>query len=223
MNKGKLRKFIVQSLNLSEFKNLCQDVSVNYDALPGQEIESKARELIEHLERRARIDQLFKRLKSLRPHFDENEVLEGNTIQGYSTVTNSNIIETDINYLIKSLQKIVNDSNEEKVQEKGDNSDSLIELSLTEIALFLAALPDDRSRTDDGRDGRMKNFREGWNKGSESRIVPNIKRMNFKRVTWRSLGWFIGALAGRDYASPSQTRAIFEALGDIRNSRDDKY
>jgi hypothetical protein len=64
-----LRQGIVATFNLEELKNLCLDLGVTYDNLPGEALESKARELIDYLRHRGELAQLVARCKELRPNY----------------------------------------------------------------------------------------------------------------------------------------------------------
>lgn len=63
----KLRAILTTRFNDSELRTLCFDLAVDYDSLPGQGLEDKARELIAHRERRGRIAELASRVRELRP------------------------------------------------------------------------------------------------------------------------------------------------------------
>ena len=216
MDKGKFRDLLMEHLNNSEFKNLCQDIYVDYDALDGSGLNGKIRELIEYLDRRGRLDTLLQRFKVLRPHIPVDKIVDTHI----KSDPQNTFIATDIHYLIHSLQNLVEKSKANiEEEDEPEEQNYLVEASLHEIALFLAALPDDRSRTDSGNKGYLKNFREGWNKGSQSKEDPNTSRISFNRVSWRSLGWFIGALVGIDKATSEQTNKLFASLETIRNSR----
>ncbi len=62
-----LRDKMIKSFNESECRNLCFDVGVSYESLPGQTIEDKCRELVLYQKRRNKIDVLVKRCRELRP------------------------------------------------------------------------------------------------------------------------------------------------------------
>jgi hypothetical protein len=62
-----LRKILADRFDANELRTLCFDLDIKFDALPGQGSDSKARELISHLERRDRIPELVEIGKQLRP------------------------------------------------------------------------------------------------------------------------------------------------------------
>lgn len=64
---AQLRREIVIRFNDSELHSLCFDLGLNYDCLPGQGLEDKARELVEYLERRSRISDLIDICRKERP------------------------------------------------------------------------------------------------------------------------------------------------------------
>ncbi len=213
MNNSELREFLNTYFNESEFRSLCFDLDVDYDFLLGSGLEDKTRELIGHLERRGRLNKLVKRLQDLRPGL-LSDIPSSKEDQLQATQTKQDLEQSDITYLVNKLQHLIDASqNDEEVQP------NVLGASLNEIALLLADLRDDRWRTDGGRKGYLRNFRTGWNKGTKSREIPDVSNINFNRVSWRSLGWFIAALVGDDHATPAQTDALFAALESIRNSR----
>lgn len=62
-----LRREIQKSFNLTEIRTLSFDLGIDYDNLPGEELERKIIELILYLERNERLDDLIKELKRRRP------------------------------------------------------------------------------------------------------------------------------------------------------------
>jgi hypothetical protein len=62
-----LRQLLSRHFDESELQTLCFDLGVDYDNLPGDGKAEKARELIEYLERRGRIQELIDVGKKLRP------------------------------------------------------------------------------------------------------------------------------------------------------------
>ncbi len=214
MNKSELREFLKKYFNESELRSLCFDLDVNYDALLGSGLEDKTRELIGFVERRGRLNKLLGRLSELRPNLLQSEFafLADNELAEIRP--KQNLEQPDISYLVNKLQQIIDgEKNDQGVQS------DVLGSSLNEIALLLANLRDDRSRTENKRTGLLRNFRMGWNKGTRSRELPDVNQINFNRVSWRTLGWIIAALVGDDIASPAQTDALFSALESIRNSR----
>jgi hypothetical protein len=68
MNPAKLRRILLSSFNESELRDLCFDLRVDYDNLPGQSKADKARELVAYFDRRGRIAELIKVCYQLRPN-----------------------------------------------------------------------------------------------------------------------------------------------------------
>jgi hypothetical protein len=66
--RGLLRQILTEHFNDGELHNLSFDLGVDYETLPGQTKQDKARELITHLERRDRISELVQACYELRPH-----------------------------------------------------------------------------------------------------------------------------------------------------------
>jgi hypothetical protein len=65
---GELRRLIVQHFSDDALRSLCQDLDVDYEQLPGQGKEAKARELIVYLEQRGRLADLLAAAGRERPH-----------------------------------------------------------------------------------------------------------------------------------------------------------
>ncbi len=66
-NTAELRRLLFQHLSLDELQDLCRILKVDYDTLPDEGKEAKARELIAYLQRRDRLPDLLKACKQLRP------------------------------------------------------------------------------------------------------------------------------------------------------------
>jgi len=62
-----LRRMLVERFSLEELRTLCFDLSIDYDALRGEGKEALARELIAHLQRRLKLDQLTSYIRQHRP------------------------------------------------------------------------------------------------------------------------------------------------------------
>jgi len=62
-----LREILTKRLNETELRNLCFDLGVDYDILPGAGTADKARELIAYCERRYNIPQLVETVRKQRP------------------------------------------------------------------------------------------------------------------------------------------------------------
>jgi hypothetical protein len=74
----RLRRIIATRFNRGELRDLCFDLGVDYDDLPGAGKASKARELVDYLSRRRRTHELVEIGKGLRPDVDWGQVFEGN-------------------------------------------------------------------------------------------------------------------------------------------------
>lgn len=77
--KSALCDILVSSINSEELSNLSFDVGVDYDALPGDTMESKARELILYMERSGRVDQILGWLNKNHPEIDTKALIDDNT------------------------------------------------------------------------------------------------------------------------------------------------
>jgi tetratricopeptide (TPR) repeat protein len=62
-----LREKLVEAFNLDELRTLAQDLKVDYEQLPGQTKGAVARELVNYLQRRGRLNDLLERCHQLRP------------------------------------------------------------------------------------------------------------------------------------------------------------
>lgn len=65
---GELRRLLRQHFNDNDLRSLCQDLDVDYDALPGEGSEAKARELIAFVQKRGRLADLLTAAARERPH-----------------------------------------------------------------------------------------------------------------------------------------------------------
>ena len=74
--RARLRAQLVASFSASEFKLLCADIGVNYDTVPGDEIESRAQGLVARLARRGNLTQLVDYCARMRPHLNWLEQAE---------------------------------------------------------------------------------------------------------------------------------------------------
>jgi tetratricopeptide (TPR) repeat protein len=73
---AKLRQNLVKHFNNEELNTLSFDLGVDYELLPGDSKEAKARELILYLERRGGVDELIKKCYELRPKVSWEEMPE---------------------------------------------------------------------------------------------------------------------------------------------------
>lgn len=67
INRAHLRRQLLEHFNDSELRDLCFDLSVNYDLLPGLGFGDKVRELIAYCERNGRLDELVTACAACRP------------------------------------------------------------------------------------------------------------------------------------------------------------
>jgi hypothetical protein len=61
-----LARFLEAYFDKEDLKNLCFDLGVDYENLPGQKKESKARDLVSHMEKRGRLEELKQAVKARR-------------------------------------------------------------------------------------------------------------------------------------------------------------
>lgn len=66
--RAKLRENLVDTFGDNDLRDLCFDMDIDYESLPGQGKSAKARELIAYCERRGRLPQLVAKLYGLRPN-----------------------------------------------------------------------------------------------------------------------------------------------------------
>lgn len=66
VERGTLRKVLNDSFNEDELRDLCFDLQIDYDSLPGSGKAAKARELVTYSERHGRYADLVRRVKELR-------------------------------------------------------------------------------------------------------------------------------------------------------------
>jgi len=68
VDSAKLRQLIIYCFDINELRDLCFDLAVDYDALPGEDKPNKARELVAFFQRPTRsIDELIQVCSRLRP------------------------------------------------------------------------------------------------------------------------------------------------------------
>ena len=72
--RARLRKALTNLLNDEELRTLCFDLEINYDTLPGREINGKIQELIARFEKAGHIPALIAACRELRPHADWDEI-----------------------------------------------------------------------------------------------------------------------------------------------------
>ncbi len=76
MDLARLRKQLSISFNKSELRNLCFDLDVLYENLPGDTIDDKARELVDYCNRHDLLPKLVELCRELRPHTSWSDELE---------------------------------------------------------------------------------------------------------------------------------------------------
>jgi hypothetical protein len=64
----RLRDILVESFSMSELRDICFDLSIDFDDLPGESKRVKVIELIGFLQRRGRLDDLVRLVLTHRPH-----------------------------------------------------------------------------------------------------------------------------------------------------------
>lgn len=73
---SRLRQILVDRFNDGELRDLCFDLGIDYESLPGEGKSDRARELIAHLDRRDGIPRLLTVVRRSRPDIEWNDVLE---------------------------------------------------------------------------------------------------------------------------------------------------
>lgn len=71
----KLLRAINDTFSLDDLRDLCFELQLDYDNLPGSAKKDKARELIIHFDRRKRINVLVATFRELRPHVDFESIV----------------------------------------------------------------------------------------------------------------------------------------------------
>lgn len=74
-----LRRLLVDSFNDGELRDLCFDLGIDYDDLPGQAKSDKARELVAYANRRARSADLLAACRHERPHAEWDSLMRPGT------------------------------------------------------------------------------------------------------------------------------------------------
>ncbi len=74
VNPRELRNLLTTRFGLDELRNLCLDLRIDYDNLPGTAKSNKVRELIRHCERRERLDELIQACARQQPDAPWGEV-----------------------------------------------------------------------------------------------------------------------------------------------------
>jgi hypothetical protein len=68
VDRVKLRRLIEGAFSTSELNDLCFDLGIDHENVPGEERSARVRELIRYCERHSRIADLVRHVGSLRPH-----------------------------------------------------------------------------------------------------------------------------------------------------------
>lgn len=68
MDLMQLKNIISQVFNLDEFQDLCMQLGISYDSLSGTNLNGKARELVNHFQRRQELPELIATCVLLRPN-----------------------------------------------------------------------------------------------------------------------------------------------------------
>lgn len=74
LNTTELRQLLVTRFSEGELRDLCVDLGIDYEILPGQSKADKARELVAYFERRGRIIELETASRKLRPNADWHNI-----------------------------------------------------------------------------------------------------------------------------------------------------
>jgi hypothetical protein len=71
-----LREMLDTSFNDADLRDLCFDLGIDYESLPGEGKASKARELVAYAQRRGRIGELESAVKRLRPNAPQSKTMQ---------------------------------------------------------------------------------------------------------------------------------------------------
>lgn len=74
MNRTQLRRLLDKHFDDNELRDLCFDLSIDYENLPALAKKDKARELISHVEKAGRLSELLQWIKEERPQLPWDEV-----------------------------------------------------------------------------------------------------------------------------------------------------
>ena len=67
---SQLRRNMLEAFNDNELEDLCFEMDIRWESLPGETIDAKAREIIKSCERNGRLDELVGKCRGLRPHLN---------------------------------------------------------------------------------------------------------------------------------------------------------
>ena len=65
---GSLRAVLVEAFTDDDLRDLCFDMSIDYESLPGDNKSAKARELVLYCQKRGRLEELAGHVRRLRPN-----------------------------------------------------------------------------------------------------------------------------------------------------------
>ncbi len=108
-----LRDQLKTYFNESEFRDLCQDLGINYQAISGETINDHSRELVEYCRRHGLVITLIKRCQQLRPH------VEWRNRKTLNSLIKSDTINTSTSTLMEALAYEIS-SNMISIQEFAD-------------------------------------------------------------------------------------------------------
>lgn len=75
MEKSQLREMLTLYFNEGELRDICLELDVDYETLPGKGKGNKARELVLYLDRRGRLSEMVEKCQRLRPHVSWASIL----------------------------------------------------------------------------------------------------------------------------------------------------
>ncbi|MEM7112798.1 MAG: pentapeptide repeat-containing protein [Chloroflexota bacterium] len=108
-NLSRLRKLIVEKLNLNELETLAFDVSVNWDELAGKTLSTKAKSFLEHIDRRKGIPSMLEMLQETRPETNWLEITSDNTPSPYRGLRSFTAKEQHLFFGRESLTNALNE------------------------------------------------------------------------------------------------------------------
>ena len=127
MDLAKLRQLLVSHFSESELRDICFDLGVDYEDLPGESKSDKARELVTYFERRGCVPELVEKCAQLRANVKWSDVLESSeefskvrqeyceylirelkdhTIRGFAPQVGSRVLSLPISQIFLPLQAV---------------------------------------------------------------------------------------------------------------------
>ena len=131
MDRVKLLDMLKTNFDDAELREICFNLNIDYEELPGQAKGAKARELITHLERRGRLVELANLCQKERPHLDWPGV---ENASGASQSDQASL-ETQIRHTTRRLNKL-----RETKAFKGINTEPEILLEIEDLEAELTTL-----------------------------------------------------------------------------------